>query len=352
MGGVAMAEENAASTVWSAADFQARVEKAGGRVDFIFEDERPFAECHASCVVQAADGALVATWFGGTEEKNPDVAIWNARFADGAWSPVVRAAKVNETAHWNPVVFTAADGVLYQFFKVGPEIKAWQTYWMRSPDSGKTWSEPVELVPGDFGGRGPVRSKPIILSDGAWLAPASTELAKQSWEALTDRSTDGGKTWERSANFAQDGSEAMKGGAIQPTLWETEPGHVHALLRSRMGRILRADSEDGGRTWSAMRALELPNNNSGIDVVKVDDHRLLLAYNPVGKNWGGRSPLTLAISTDNGETWTPMANVEEEPGMEFSYPSLARTKDGVALTYTWKRERIRCWQIPESVLPR
>jgi predicted neuraminidase len=350
-GGFALAAE-APVAVQSAADFQAKVEQAGGRVDFLFEDERPFKECHASCVVAAADGSLVATWFGGEHEKNPDVAIWNARYVDGAWTPVEQVAKVNETAHWNPVVFTDAEGMLYEFFKIGPEIKAWQTYWMRSSDHGKSWSAPVELVAGDFGGRGPVRSKPIILSDGTWLAPSSSELEKQPWEAFVDRSTDRGQTWERTANFAQDGSTAMKGGAIQPTLWESTPGHVHALLRSKMGRILRSDSHDNGKTWSAMRPIDLPNNNSGIDVVKLDAERLLLAYNPVGKNWGGRSPLTLALSTDNGETWTAIANVEEEPEMEFSYPSLAKTKDGVAFTYTWKRERIRCWQIPMAVLAR
>jgi predicted neuraminidase len=225
----------------------------------------------------------------------------------------------------------------------------WQTYWMRSQDRGNSWSTPKELVAGDHGGRGPVRSKPLLLADGTWLAPASTEL--KGWNAFADRSRDRGVTWERTPDFAQDGSTAMRGGAIQPTLWESPPGAVHALLRSRMGRILRSDSIDGGKTWSPMRATELPNNNSGIEVVRLADGRLILAYNPVSQNWGGRSPLSLAISRDNGTTWKRVADVEDEPKAEFSYPSLALTKDGITLTYTWKRERIRAWQIPAAALP-
>jgi predicted neuraminidase len=342
----------AASAAWSEpltpAAFQDRVEAAGGRVDFIFEEDRPHPQCHASCVEQAADGSLVAVWFGGTKEKDPDVAIWQSRFTEGAWAPVTRAAKVNGTAHWNPVVFQDPGGALYHFFKVGPEISHWQTYWARSEDHGQTWSEPVELVPGDQGGRGPVRSKPVVLADGAWLAPSSTELG--AWLAFVDRSEDRGRTWTRSADFAGDGSREMQRGVIQPALWESAPGKVHALLRSRMGMILRVDSEDGGRTWGTMRPSGMPNNNSGVDVAKLPDGRLLLAYNPVGTNWGARSPLTLALSSDNGETWQPLAHVEQEDGKEFSYPSLALTRDGVALSYTWKRERIRCWQIPRTVL--
>ena len=43
--------------------------------EFIF-DAAPFPQCHASTIVESKNG-LVAAWFGGTEEKNPDVFIWS-----------------------------------------------------------------------------------------------------------------------------------------------------------------------------------------------------------------------------------------------------------------------------------
>ncbi len=61
---------------------------------------------------------------------------------------------------------------MHLWFKVGPQIPAWRTYTAVSTDEGESWSEPAPLVPGDAGGRGPVKNKPLILGDGAWLAGA------------------------------------------------------------------------------------------------------------------------------------------------------------------------------------
>jgi predicted neuraminidase len=79
--------------------------------------------------------------------------------------------------------------------------------------------------------------------------------------------------------------------------------NVHALMRSTGGRIARCDSKDGGKTWGKVYKTSLPNNNSGIDLVKNVDGVLWLVYNPVSINRGPRNPLTLAFSKDNGNTW-------------------------------------------------
>lgn len=335
--------------------FRQKVESAGGRVDFVFEDDRPFAQCHASTIAEAGDGSLFCAWFGGTKEGDPDVAIWMSRFKDGGWSKPAAAAKVAQEAHWNPVLFRDPARGLFLFFKVGVDVPMWRQYWMKSAmqsamqsaDDGATWSQPVELVPGDVGGRGPVRSKPIILLTGEWMAPSSTEAG--GWKPFVDFSNDGGATWRRSQDFSIDPNVVKGDGAIQPTVWESAPGKVHALMRTAAGFVARADSEDGGKTWTPLYKTDLPNNNSGIDLLKLDDGRLLLIYNPVGKNWGARTPLTLALSADNGATWKMIAHVETEPG-EYSYPAIVKTSKGVAISYTWRRERVRSWQIPRGAL--
>ena len=328
--------------------FQSSVESCGGRVDFVFGDNRPFAQCHASTLAEADDGALLCAWFGGTSEGNPDVGIWLSRFAEGVWSAPRQVAKVRQSAHWNPVLFHDPRRGLFLFFKVGPDVPRWQTYWTRSDDNGATWTDPVELVHGDVGGRGPVRNKPIILSNGAWLAPASTELG--AWLSFADCSEDVGKSWQRSDNFPVDTAVVSGKGTIQPTFWESEPGHVHALLRTTGGCIARTDSADYGRTWGPAYDTGLPNNNSGIDALGLGGGRVLLVFNPVAKDWGPRSPLNLAQSHDNGASWQDTAHLETEAGGEFSYPAIIRTASGIALCYTWKRERVRCWQIPLAAL--
>lgn len=342
--------------------FRERVTSAGGRVDFVFGDDREFAQCHASTVVQTADNSILCAWFGGTEEKDPDVGVWMSAFRGESWSKPVRAAKVNATAHWNPVLFRDGDGTIHHFFKVGIDEIHWRTYWTQSADNGASWSKPVELVEGDVGGRGPVKNKPILLSDGAWLAPASIEYKegkREIWKAFADRSDDRGATWQRTADFVTPTTANGKRdrrfrgvGAIQPTFWESEPGNVHALLRTGSGNVWRTDSTDGGRTWSPYAVTDLPNNNSGLDAVRLADGRVVLVYNPVGKDWGARTPLDISVSSDNGQTWKTIAHLEDDPDpeSEYSYPAIVETNDGVAVSYTWQRDRIRCWQIPLGAL--
>jgi predicted neuraminidase len=116
------------------------------------------------------------------------------------------------------------------------------------------------------------------------------------------------------------------------------------LIRSSIGAICRSDSKDYGRTWSPVYATILGNPNSGIDLTKLPDGRLVLAYNPDNKDEGDRAPLLLAISSDNGKTWPKKILIENGPPQdEFSYPAVICFGDSIALTYTWQRRNIRFW---------
>ena len=146
-------------------------------------------------------------------------------------------------------------------------------------------------------------------------------------------------------------------GLIQPTLWESMPGAVHMLMRSTAGKIYRSDSSDSGQTWCPAYPISLPNNNSGIDLVKLQSGVLALCYNPVSDNWGKRTPLHIILSPDSGDTWTDSIVLEEEDPQtdekkvvldevrrpnEFSYPAIISRGDEIVACYTWKRERIAC----------
>jgi len=308
-------------------------------VEHLFDDKRPFAECHASTLVQLANGTFVAAWFGGTRESTDDVGIWGATREGKQWSAPCLLAKTREHAHWNPVLFLDAGGTLHLYFKVGQTIPRWETWVIQSADGGQTWDTPRELVPGDRGGRGPVKNKPIALDDGTWLAGASIEN-DEGWDVFVDRSEDGGKTWTATPRVERDPQLFSGRGAIQPTLWQSAPDAVHMLVRTTCGRVGRSDSHDNGRTWSPLYVLDLPHNNSGLDLARLPDGTLALVCNPVEK---GRTPVSLLLSDDNGETWKRRLDLETATG-EYSYPAIVPTADGLALTYTWKRERIAFWQ--------
>jgi len=308
---------------------------------FLFDDNQPFPECHASTIIQLKNGRYMAAWFGGTKEKANDVGIWLTRGRPGSWEKPVEVAKINNEAHWNPVLFNAPNKKTYLFFKVGREIPQWET-WVKTSRDNQTWSEAKELVKDDHGGRGPVRNKIIVLSNGTWLAGASNENG--AWNCFFDRSEDQGKTWQATSFLELDRKQITGKGIIQPTLWESSPGQVHALLRSSAGIICRSDSKDYGRTWSPVYKTSLPNPNSGIDVARLSNGTLVLAYNPTGKDWGSRGKLALAISTDNGKTWPKKIDLEDgEEKNEFSYPAIISVNDTIAVTYTWNRKKIAYW---------
>lgn len=312
-------------------------------MDSVFGVDRPFLQCHASTLAHADDHHFLVAWFGGTHEKHDDVGIWLSTGGPGKWSAPIEIAKLREDPHWNPVLFKTPEGKIILYFKVGKIIDQWETWFITSDDNGKTWTQAQELVPGDKGGRGPVKNKLIVLSDGTWLAPASDEK-KGVWNAFVDRSHDQGKTWTASL-FLTIVRDSIPGeGIIQPTLWESAPGKVHMLLRSSSGFICRSDSEDYGKTWSPVYKTALPNPNSGIDLTKLEDGTLALVYNRDGKNWGARRPLSIAISKDNGKTWPTSVDIETgNEGDEFSYPSIISFGDTLAISYTWKRQRIAFW---------
>lgn len=326
-------------------------EAAGLERVFLFGDARPFAQCHAPTLVETRDGAILVAFFAGTHEGHRDVAIWTCAGQPAqsvtTFAPPTLAAKVGDVAHWNPVLYRVdggsvdADDVVALQFKVGPRIRTWRTWLACSHDGGRGFGPARPLVADDrdgIGGRGAVRNKPIRLVSGDWLAGASIEGWRR-WEAFFDRSPNGLGGWQATARIAVDRERFRGKGMIQPTLWESAPGRVHALFRTTDGCIHRSDSDDDGRTWSTAYATALPNNNSALDVARLADGTLALACNPVAGNWAERTPLSLLFSQDDGATWPVRVDVESGPG-EFSYPAIVASGEGLALCYTWNRRRI------------
>jgi predicted neuraminidase len=312
--------------------------------EFVYETA-PFPECHASTIAET-QGGLVAAWFGGTEEKAPDVGIWLARRVEGRWTePVEVANGVERTADgktvryptWNPVLFQPTKGDLLLFYKVGPSPTRWWGMLTTSSDGGQTWSKPRRLPEGILG---PIKNKPVELPGGVLLCPSSTETPDKSnkWQIHFERTADRGLTWEQTGPL----NDGIEFGAIQPAILVHAGGQLEALGRTRQGKVFQIFSDDGGKTWGKMTASSLPNPNSGVDAVSLraatlGEGRHLIVYNHTRR---GRSPLNVAISPD-GIDWKGTLVLENDPG-EYSYPAVIQTADGlVHITYTWNRKRIR-----------
>lgn len=318
--------------------------------EFIYE-KAPYKECHASSIAETPTG-FVATWFGGTKERNPDVCIWVSRLVNGKWTEGVNVANgiQNDTLRyptWNPVLYQIPGGDLLLFYKIGPSPSTWKGFWRSSKDGGISWSEQHALPEGFLG---PIKNKPVLLKDGTLMSPSSTEGAN-GWQVHFEATKDWGKTWTMVGpiNAPKDSIKA-----IQPSILFHKDGSLQILARSLNRAVLTSWSKDNGKTWSPLTKTSLPNNNSGTDAVTLKDGRQLLVYNhvlPPGKlTKGARTPLNVAISKD-GVKWYAAAILEDSPISQYSYPSVIQAKDGmVHIVYTWRRERIKHVVIDPSKL--
>jgi predicted neuraminidase len=307
--------------------------------EFIY-DKAPYPECHAATIAETPKG-LIASWFGGTKERNPDVCIWVSRFVNGKWTEGINVANgiQNDTlryACWNPVLYQVPGSKLLLFYKIGPSPAKWKGYMKTSDDGGISWSAQTALPDGFLG---PIKNKPVLLKDGTLLSPVSTE--GKAWQVHFEASHDFGKTWTMIGPIS-DGKELK---AIQPSILIHKDGRLQVLCRSQNRAILTAWSKDKGQTWSPLERTTLPNNNSGTDAVTLKDGRQLLVYNhvlpPGTLAKGARTPLNVAVSKD-GVNWYAAAILEDSPISQYSYPSVIQSADGlVHVVYTWRRQKIK-----------
>ena len=351
----------------------------------------PTPMCHGSCLTALPNGSLLCVWFGGSREGAADTEIYfsvgrprytavkekkpdsgREHIHDGRvqetlevscdWTEPVCITNMPE-ACWNPVLLVQHEHVLL-FFKTGNKIADWKTMVMLSRTDPVYWGHPRPLVPGDStGGRGPVRTKPILLPSGRICAGGSIERGE--WQCFCDYSDNYGITWNRTAllglnllalNLPEAGehgqaepvavselpplsAQSFNGrGVIQPVIWQ-EMGRLHMYMRSTEGYIYSSVSEDEGKHWTDPQPTELYNNNSGFDVIRVPGGRLFLACNPVRGNWGARTPLALFMGREDGSRWEMFLRLEKGKG-EFSYPSLTYAFNGLWVSYTYNRENI------------
>jgi len=312
--------------------------------EFIYSaNEVDFPSCHASTIVETNDG-LLAAWFGGTDEGNSDVCIYLASQINGKWNKPVKVADgIQQDGKrfpcWNPVLFRKDNGEIILYYKVGPNPREWWGLFKTSNDNGKTWSAETK-IPDNL--LGPIKNKPVRLSDGKILYPTSTETSGK-WNSYLETSDQDLKNWKRinlDNNIYQ---------TIQPTILFHKNGAIQSLFRSKNKAIIESWSKDNGQTWSALAATSLPNNNSGIDAATLSNGNQALIFNPVTK---GRYKLGMAISKD-GIIWEAALLLENDPNpkAEYSYPAIIQTKDGlIHITYTWNRELIKHVVIDPSML--
>jgi predicted neuraminidase len=306
--------------------------------EFLYE-KAPFPSCHSATIAETPTG-LVAAYFGGTKERHPDVEIYISRKVNGIWLAPVSVANgiQNDKLRlptWNPVLYQVLGGDLLLFYKIGPKPSEWWGMMRTSKDGGITWSDAKKLPDGYIG---PVKNKPVLLSNGNLFCPSSKE--GDGWKVHFEVTKDNGQNWRTIGPIAGGGLDA-----IQPSILNHGKGKLQILARSKNRALVESWSSDNGETWSPLAKTSLPNNNSGTDAVTMKDGRHVLVYNhvlpPGDLAKGPRTPLNVAISKD-GKEWYAALILEDSPISQYSYPAVIQTADGMLhFIYTWRREKIK-----------
>ncbi|NUQ64261.1 MAG: exo-alpha-sialidase [Pirellulales bacterium] len=227
------------------------------------------------------------------------------------------------------------DGVIVAIFCNQKEVRSgakgwgkgtpaeWQipVYSIRSTDNGKTWSAPL-AIQRDWVGA--LRAMVVLQSGRIVIAT----MAIQPWEHVIPvyYSDDQGKRWTKTQTITMEGSKINDhDGAMEPKLIERADHSLFMLIRTTKGTFFQSLSKDGGLTWSKPESSGIQNNNSFGELARLQDGRLVLVWNrddkyppfgyaPDPKDWPleeqsyswikRRNKLSLAISADDGKTWT------------------------------------------------
>ncbi len=295
-------------------------------------------DCHGSSLVETAPGKLCAVWKGGpgkgrcNSDISRDIGIWSSRFEEGEWSEPQRIVDAPDSVCWTPVLVYLPSGEVLLFYRLGPDPRRVVGLMKRSQDGGKSWSVEELLPAGIFG---PVRSKPIVKSDGTLICGSSIECgsAADRWKATAcwiDISPDGGRSWKKYGPLEIPGKRF---GALEPALFYDGTGRLKMVCRDRShkvnerGYIWTAVSEDEGKSWSPLEKTSLPNPDSAVETVDLGAGVILLVYN---HSFDSRTPLNIALSRDGGGTWHPVLELEGE------FPAAILTADGlVHITYAF-----------------
>jgi len=179
----------------------------------------------------------------------------------------------------------------------------------------------------------------VLLSSGRIILPVSRQMGKD-WSP-TDHfvagcvfSDDAGHTWAEGSGWI----DLPLRGAMEPHVAELMNGGLMMAMRTQLGSVFASLSADGGVTWTKAQTTGLRSPESCPEILRLPGRpELIMIWNdsPYDPTWpshfGRRSPLSVAISRDNGLTWSRSRDIMTDPNRCYANPACTITRQGRAI---------------------
>jgi hypothetical protein len=280
-------------------------------------------------------GRLWATWYAGVtpaEDQNNYVVLSTSGDGGATWQEVlvIDPDGPGPRRAFDPELWVAPDGSLRLAWaqSVGHECTIGGVWFLKTSDPEQAepaWESPRRITDGVM------MCKPLVLSSGEWVLPAST-WRKTDNSAKMVVSTDRGASW------------TVRGGCNVPVaerafdehmFIERQDGSLWLLARTTYG-IGESVSNDRGRTWPDLTPAAISHPSARFFIRRLQSGNLLLVKHGAVEKRTGRSHLTAFLSADDGKTWSGGLLLDERNGV--SYPDGQQASDGlIRIIYDYSR---------------
>ncbi len=194
-----------------------------------------------------------------------------------------------------------------------------------SKDEAKSWSEAIPCITDKEGYFVLNNDRVVQLEDGRLvLAVAMHEGPGMERNNQGDLycyySDDSGQTWTSSEKVPNTTDIITQ----EPGLIEMSDGRLMMFIRASGGYQQLSYSSDRGKTWSHIEQSNIPSPVSPATIERIpgtDDWLMVWNNNDgsIPEIKGKRTPLTVAVSKDEGKTWDYIENIKDDPDGWYCY---------------------------------
>ena len=309
-------------------------------------------------VIELTDGRLMLVYmeFSGSGSDEAKTRFVSQESADRGktWSGhrVIAETDPGDMNVYSPNLIRSSDGGILLIFmrqhKTSPTTSTHHVW--KSTDEGLTFK------PWSMFGKGTTYNvcNAVIkrMKSGRLLLPVTfTHETGSTYGGAVLLSDDDGLTWSEAKNRI---SLPMRG-VMEPHVEQTGDGRVLMIVRSQLGSIQMSESSDDGLTWTLPKSTGLKSPESCPELTRIPSTGDLLiiwnnSYDPkFFSHFGKRSPLTAAVSRDNGKTWQHLRDIETDPKRAFSNPGCRFLRDGTAILNYWTCEYLPNWAMQDVI---